>query len=52
MKLGVMNPVLSEYSFDEALDYLESLGVQTIEIGAGGFPGNCHLKPEELLHSA
>lgn len=52
MKLGVMNPVLSEYSFEEALDYLESLGVQAIEIGAGGFPGNQHLKPEELLQSA
>ncbi len=52
MKLGVMNPVLSEYSFEEALDYLESLGVQAIEIGAGGFPGNHHLKPEELLQSA
>ena len=51
MKLGVMNPVLNEYTFEEALDYLQSLGVQTIEIGAGGFPGNSHLKPEELLKS-
>lgn len=49
MKLGVMNPVLNAYTFEEALDYLQSLGVQTIEIGAGGFPGNNHLKPEELL---
>ncbi len=49
MKLGVMNPILSDLSFDEALRYLSSLGVQTIEIGAGGYPGNCHLKPEELL---
>ena len=51
MKLGVMNPVLNEYTFEEALDYLQSLGVQTIEIGAGGFPGNNHLKPEQLLQS-
>ncbi len=51
MKLGVMNPVLNEYSFEEAVEYLEKLGVQTIEIGAGGFPGNKHLKPEELLSS-
>ena len=49
MKLGVMNPVLSEFSFEEALKYLNSLGVDCIEIGAGGFPGNCHLKPEELI---
>lgn len=51
MKLGVMNPVLNEYSFEEAAEYLGSLGVQSIEIGAGGFPGDKHLKPEELLQS-
>lgn len=51
MKLGVMNPVLAGMSFEEALTYLESLGVDCIEIGAGGFPGNNHLKSEELLAS-
>lgn len=49
MKLGVMNPIISNLSFEDALKYLSSLGVQTIEIGAGGYPGNAHLKPEELL---
>ncbi len=49
MKLGVMNPVLNEFSFEDALKYLNSLGVQCIEIGAGGFPGDAHLKPAELL---
>jgi len=52
MKLGVMNPVLNSMGFEEALAYLESLGVDTIEIGAGGFPGDNHLKPEELLKDA
>lgn len=51
MKLGVMNPVLAGMEFEDALRYLNRLGVQTIEIGAGGFPGNAHLKPEELLES-
>ena len=49
MKLGVMNPVLNEYGFEDALKYLNSLGVQTIEIGAGGYPGDNHLKPTELI---
>lgn len=49
MKLGVMNPVLNAYGFEEALAYLHSLGVQCIEIGAGGYPGDNHLKPEELI---
>lgn len=49
MKLGVMNPILKGLSFEEALQYLASLGVQTIEIGTGGYPGDEHLKPRELL---
>ena len=49
MKLGVMNPVLNEYGFEDALKYINSLGVDTIEIGAGGYPGDNHLKPEELI---
>ncbi len=49
MKLGVMNPIISDLSFEDALKYLSSLGVDTIEIGAGGYPGNAHLKPEELI---
>ncbi len=49
MKLGVMNPVLSQYSFEDALKYLNKLGVQCIEIGAGGYPGNSHLDAEKLI---
>ena len=44
-----MNPVLAGMPFEDALAYLRLLGVQTIEIGAGGYPGNAQLKPEELL---
>ena len=49
MKLGVMNPVLNSYKFEDALSYLHSLGVDCIEIGAGGYPGKAHLDPEQLL---
>lgn len=49
MKLGVMNPVLAAMSFEDALAYLHSLDVHAVEIGAGGYPGNAHLKPEELI---
>lgn len=51
MKLGVMNPVLNSYTFEEALKYLSSLGVEEMEIGAGGFPGDNHLKPTELIEN-
>jgi sugar phosphate isomerase/epimerase len=34
---------------DETLSILTSLGVHTVEIGAGGYPGKAHCNPEELL---
>ena len=49
MNLCVMNPVLAEYSFEDALKYLHSLGVDSMEIGAGGYPGDNHLKAEEII---
>lgn len=49
MKLGVLNVPLSQMPFAEAMAYLASMGVQTVEIGCGGFPGNAHCDPEILL---
>ena len=37
MKLCVMNPVLNSYKLEDALKYLHSLGVQAMEVGAGGY---------------
>lgn len=34
----------------EALDYFKSLGIQMIELGAGGYPGKDHCNPEILLN--
>ena len=39
MKLGVFSPVLAQMSFKEMVEYLSSLGVQQLEMGAGGYPG-------------
>lgn len=49
MKLGVMNPALASMPFEEAMKYLKSLGVQCVELGAGGYPGDAHIKPAELI---
>jgi sugar phosphate isomerase/epimerase len=48
MKLGVLTVLLQDMSAEEAFRYLSGLGVQTVELGAGGFPGSHHLKAEEL----
>lgn len=49
MKLGVMAVLFNNDKFEDMLAYFERLGVETVEIGCGGFPGNAHCKPDELL---
>jgi sugar phosphate isomerase/epimerase len=49
MKLGVFTVLFSGKPFEQTLEYLSGLGVQAVEIGAGGYPGNAHCNPEVLL---
>ncbi len=49
MELSVMSPVLNQMNTEDAIKYLASLGVDSLEIGAGGYPGKAHLDPKELL---
>lgn len=49
MKLGVFTTLLSNVPFEDALKYFKSLGLEMVEIGCGGFPGNAHADPEVLL---
>ena len=49
MELSVMSPVLSQMNLDQALEYLSSLGVDSLELGAGGYPGKAHMDAREYL---
>ena len=49
MKLSVFAVLLADRSFEEACKYLSERGVQAVEIGCGGFPGDAHCKPRDLL---
>lgn len=49
MKLSVLTVCVADKTFEEALSYLSGLGVQQVELGAGGFPGKAHIDPEVLL---
>jgi len=49
MKLGVLTVLLGQKNLKDALQYLASLGVQAVELGAGGYPGKAHVNPEILL---
>jgi sugar phosphate isomerase/epimerase len=51
MKVGVFSVILNSMTLEQALDYLAGLGVQTVEIGAGAFPGTSHCDPDALLAS-
>ena len=49
MKLSVLANLYGSKSLEETLKILTGLGVHTVEIGAGGYPGKAHCNPEELL---
>ena len=49
MKLGVLTVPLHSKPVAEAFEYLSGLGVQSVEIGTGGYPGNAHLDPAAAL---
>lgn len=49
MKVGVFSVILSDRSLEKALDFVADLGCETIELGTGGYPGNKHCNPAELL---
>lgn len=49
MKLSVFTALYGGLPLDEALDKLKSFGVDTVEIGAGGYPGKSHCNPAEML---
>ncbi|MBD2848487.1 sugar phosphate isomerase/epimerase [Paenibacillus sp. IB182496] len=49
MKLGVFAVLLAQKPLEEALDYIKAQGLDAVEIGTGGYPGNAHCNPEALL---
>ena len=52
MKLGVMAVLFGDKDLKWVCDFLVSKGVQTIEIGCGGFPGKAICDPERCKCNA
>ena len=50
MKLGVFTVLLAAQPLDGALKKLQELGVEMIELGCAGYPGNSHCNPDVLLN--
>ncbi|MFO7635714.1 MAG: sugar phosphate isomerase/epimerase [Clostridia bacterium] len=51
MKLGVLTVLLGGKPLDEVLPYLRKLGVQTVELGCGGYPGTAHVDAKDFLEN-
>ena len=49
MKVGLVTVPLYDRSLEDMLAYVKGLGVEAVEIGTGGFPGQGHCNREELL---
>src|SRR5580692_4826672 len=52
MRLGVFTALLSQLALDDVIRKLRSLGVKTIELGTGNYPGDPHCKLEMLTGAA
>lgn len=51
MKLGVFLVLFSGKKFEEALDKALEMGLETVEIGTGNYPGSAHCNAKELLNN-
>ncbi|HFU4480778.1 TPA: sugar phosphate isomerase/epimerase family protein, partial [Streptococcus suis] len=51
MKLGVFTVLFADKNLEEMLDYVKNAGLDAVEIGTGGYPGDAHLKLDVLLNS-
>lgn len=49
MRLSVLANLYGEKTLDQTLSTLKKLGVDTVEIGAGGYPGKNQCDPAKLL---
>lgn len=47
--IGVFDPPFADLSVDEMIEKFAAWGVEAVEIGTGGYPGNKHCPAQELL---
>src|SRR5690625_5004886 len=51
MKIGVFTVLFAGKTFEEMLDHVKEAGLDAVEIGTGGNPGNDFCPVDELLES-
>lgn len=51
MKLGLLTVMFGDTPLKDVLDLIRPLGLDTVELGAGNYPGDSHCPTKELLKS-
>jgi len=49
MRLGVFLALFGDQDLDTTLDYVQKIGLDTVEAGTGNYPPDTHCKPKDLL---
>jgi sugar phosphate isomerase/epimerase len=52
VKIGVFTVLFQELPFEAMLDRVVAQGLEAVELGTGGYPGNAHCNPDALLDDA
>jgi sugar phosphate isomerase/epimerase len=52
MRVGVFTPLLSQLPLSAVLDKLKSIGIDTVELGTGNYPGDAHCQLSMLEDSS
>lgn len=51
MKLGLLTVMFSDKSLKDVLEMIRPLGLETVELGTGNYPGGAHCPAKEMLES-
>ncbi len=49
MHVGVLTVLLGDQPLEDAVEYLDSIGVEAVEIACGGYVGDDHLSTQDVL---
>ena len=52
MKVGVLTALLADLTLDQVLEKLKAVGIDTVELGTGNYPGGPHCKLSMLESSS
>jgi len=49
MKLGVLTVLYQDQPLETVLDHVAEMGLQAVELGTGGWPGDHHCRAKDLV---